>query len=96
MISGWNVKAYGLRATQDRGTTSQSHSSVHWGRSKASIQSISKYVARMALGMSNSVSGMRLERENIRIIRDVVHTSYSAGQTVPDGMLMTDGCGFSK
>jgi hypothetical protein len=67
------------------------------------IQSMSKYVSRFALGLSNSVPGVRLEPSDILELPDI-GTCRSHAFTVAclttlivskSGSDMTDGCGYT-
>ncbi|KDQ60341.1 hypothetical protein JAAARDRAFT_126352, partial [Jaapia argillacea MUCL 33604] len=52
-----------------------------------SDQTMMKYVSRIALGLSNSVPGIAIRKENIQIIDDIITKP-------PSEMEMTDGCGL--
>ncbi|KAH7928507.1 hypothetical protein BV22DRAFT_1082792 [Leucogyrophana mollusca] len=56
------------------------HNPIHYNLS----QSMAKWAARFALGLSNSVPGLQLEQRNILHIDDIVN----------NGSEMTDGCGY--
>ncbi|VDC03109.1 unnamed protein product [Peniophora sp. CBMAI 1063] len=56
-------------------------------------QTLAKYNARMALGTSNSIPGIRLLPSQIRYLDEVISSAYTGGK-VPTEMEMTDGCGL--
>ncbi|KAI0635289.1 RNA dependent RNA polymerase-domain-containing protein [Trametes polyzona] len=61
-----------------------------------SEQTMVKWAARFALGLSNSVPGVRLKPENIRFVDDVVCDAFTGGGKPPSEMQMTDGCGLAN
>ncbi|KAF4611719.1 hypothetical protein D9613_004267 [Agrocybe pediades] len=62
---------------------------------KNNKQVISKYAARFALGLSNSVPILEFKEENIFFIRDITAEDWPADKPNPPAdKLMTDGCGL--
>ncbi|KAI0944787.1 hypothetical protein AcW1_001640 [Taiwanofungus camphoratus] len=57
-------------------------------------QTMAKWAARFALGLSNSVPGLRLEPCNIKYEKDIVCEAFTGSGKPPSEMIMTDGCGF--
>lgn len=57
-------------------------------------QTITKWAARIALGLSNSVPGLMLDNSQIRGEIDIVSSSCPSGIKHPSEMDMTDGCGL--
>ncbi|PIL27621.1 RNA-dependent RNA polymerase [Ganoderma sinense ZZ0214-1] len=61
-----------------------------------SDQTMAKWAARFALGLSNSVPGLRLKRENVRFEDDIICDAFDGKGKPPSEMQMTDGCGFAN
>ncbi|KAI0746913.1 RNA dependent RNA polymerase-domain-containing protein [Daedaleopsis nitida] len=65
-------------------------------------QTMSKWAARFALGLSNSVPGIRIKTENIRFEDDIICPAFKPDPHAtkkpkpPSEMQMTDGCGFAN
>ncbi|KAI0053138.1 hypothetical protein FA95DRAFT_934567 [Auriscalpium vulgare] len=57
-------------------------------------QSLAKWAARNALGLSNSIPGVLVAPGNIRSIPEIYSTDWKGGGKVPSEMEMTDGCGL--
>ncbi|KAG2056931.1 hypothetical protein BDR06DRAFT_980975 [Suillus hirtellus] len=55
-------------------------------------QSVAKWSSRFALGLSNSVPGIIISRENIMYLKEEVKTDSCTKD--PGGPDMTDGCGY--
>ncbi|KZT73517.1 hypothetical protein DAEQUDRAFT_721575 [Daedalea quercina L-15889] len=59
-------------------------------------QSMTKWAARFALGLSNSVPGIRVEQECVHEVNDIVCGAFDRRGKVPSQMVMTDGCGLTS
>ncbi|KAI0249735.1 RNA dependent RNA polymerase-domain-containing protein [Lactifluus subvellereus] len=59
-------------------------------------QTIAKWAARTALGLSNSIPGTHLETTQIREEDDIVSSNCPPGMKPPSEMDMTDGCGMAN
>ncbi|KAH9916727.1 RNA dependent RNA polymerase-domain-containing protein [Epithele typhae] len=57
-------------------------------------QTMAKWAARFALGLSTSIPGIRLEHENIHHIEDILCEGYDGPGKPPSEVQMTDGCGL--
>ncbi|KAI0065260.1 hypothetical protein BV25DRAFT_1913873 [Artomyces pyxidatus] len=57
-------------------------------------QTVAKWSSRIALGLSNSVPGILLEKERIAVVDDIISPAFSGKGKPPSEMEMTDGCGF--
>jgi len=60
------------------------------------IQSMTKWSARFALGLSNSVPGLQVKEECIHEVNDIVCAAFNRQGKVPSQMVMTDGCGLTS
>ncbi|KAK7688073.1 hypothetical protein QCA50_008443 [Cerrena zonata] len=61
-------------------------------------QSMAKWAARLALGLSNSIPVMRIDPKNYHLIDDIyspMHDPIRDGKA-PSNMEMTDGCGLAN
>ncbi|KAI0344209.1 hypothetical protein BDW22DRAFT_1392606 [Trametopsis cervina] len=61
-----------------------------------SDQAMAKYASRFALGLSNSVPGVRLTKDQLEYIDDIVAEEYLGKAKVPAEYTMTDGCGLAN
>ncbi|KAI8969425.1 RNA dependent RNA polymerase-domain-containing protein [Trametes punicea] len=61
-----------------------------------SEQTMVKWAARFALGLSNSVPGVRIEVANVRFEPDIICDAFEGSGKPPSEMQMTDGCGFAN
>ncbi|KAF8273707.1 RNA dependent RNA polymerase-domain-containing protein [Lactarius quietus] len=68
--------------------------STHNNLTDNNHQTIAKWAARTALGLSNSIPGLSLEVSQIREEVDVVSSSCPPGVKPSSEMDMTDGCGL--
>jgi len=68
--------------------------SKHNNLQENSHQTIAKWAARIALGLSNSVPGLMLDNSQIRGEIDIVSPNCPSGVKPPSEMDMTDGCGL--
>ncbi|KAI5119272.1 hypothetical protein M0805_008053 [Coniferiporia weirii] len=59
-------------------------------------QAVAKWAARFALGLSNSVPGLKLEANRIYTIDDVASPYWNGKGKLPSELDMTDGCGFAN
>ncbi|KAI0089888.1 RNA dependent RNA polymerase-domain-containing protein [Irpex rosettiformis] len=59
-------------------------------------QPMAKWASRFALGLSNSVPGIQVAKEDLIIIDDIVADSYIGKTEVPAECTMTDGCGLAN
>ncbi|CDO75004.1 hypothetical protein BN946_scf184965.g6 [Trametes cinnabarina] len=59
-------------------------------------QTMVKWSARFALGLSNSIPGVRLHPSDVRFIPDIICDSFKGPGKPPSEMQMTDGCGFTN
>ncbi|RDX54626.1 hypothetical protein OH76DRAFT_1341007 [Lentinus brumalis] len=59
-------------------------------------QTMAKWAARFALGLSNSVPGLRLEPQGIEFQDDIICEAFDGRGKPPSEMQMTDGCGFAN
>ncbi|KAH9838676.1 RNA dependent RNA polymerase-domain-containing protein [Rhodofomes roseus] len=59
-------------------------------------QSMTKWAARFALGLSNSVPGVQVKEECIQEVNDIVCPGFKRQGKVPSQMVMTDGCGLTS
>ncbi|KAF9812816.1 hypothetical protein IEO21_05963 [Rhodonia placenta] len=59
-------------------------------------QTMVKWAARFALGLSNSVPGLRLHPSNIAFEEDIVCSAWKGEGKVPNEQIMTDGCGLIR
>ncbi|KAI0711161.1 RNA dependent RNA polymerase-domain-containing protein [Cerioporus squamosus] len=59
-------------------------------------QTMAKWAARFALGLSNSVPGLRLEPPHIEFEDDIICEAFDGRGKPPSEMQMTDGCGFAN
>ncbi|KAI0646405.1 RNA dependent RNA polymerase-domain-containing protein [Trametes meyenii] len=59
-------------------------------------QTMAKWAARFALGLSNSIPGIRLNPVNIRFENDIVCEAFIGSGKPPSEMQMTDGCGLAN
>ncbi|KAH7103643.1 RNA dependent RNA polymerase-domain-containing protein [Auriculariales sp. MPI-PUGE-AT-0066] len=59
-------------------------------------QTITKYTARFALALSDTVPVVRLKAKNIRLIKDIVSTDVSPFVPPETHQVMTDGCGYGN
>ncbi|KAI0372068.1 hypothetical protein BV20DRAFT_1065820 [Pilatotrama ljubarskyi] len=59
-------------------------------------QAMAKWAARFALGLSNSIPGIRLEAHHIRFQDDIICEAFAGPGKPPSEMQMTDGCGFAN
>ncbi|KAF8640931.1 hypothetical protein AX17_000578 [Amanita inopinata Kibby_2008] len=66
------------------------HNPLHLNKS----QPISKWSARFALGLSNSVPVLEFQSEYILFIEDEVASGWDKRVKPPSEKIMTDGCGF--
>ncbi|KAL6305950.1 RNA dependent RNA polymerase-domain-containing protein, partial [Sparassis latifolia] len=57
-------------------------------------QTMVKWVARFALGLSNSMPGIRLEPHQVKYEPEIIYDAFEGPCKVPSEMEMTDGCGF--
>ncbi|KAI0827045.1 RNA dependent RNA polymerase-domain-containing protein [Trametes gibbosa] len=71
---------------------------VEWHNSLElnSEQTMVKWAARFALGLSNSVPGIRLKAANVRFIDDIICDAFNGTGKPPSEMQMTDGCGLAN
>ncbi|KAI0777795.1 RNA dependent RNA polymerase-domain-containing protein [Trametes elegans] len=61
-----------------------------------SEQTMVKWAARFALGLSNSIPGIRLHPDNVRFQDDIICDTFTGPGKPPSEMQMTDGCGFAN
>ncbi|EED84473.1 predicted protein [Postia placenta Mad-698-R] len=59
-------------------------------------QTMVKWAARFALGLSNSVPGLRLHPSNIAFEEDIVCSAWKGEGKAPNEQIMTDGCGLIR
>ncbi|KAI0706226.1 RNA dependent RNA polymerase-domain-containing protein [Cytidiella melzeri] len=61
-----------------------------------SDQHMAKWASRFALGLSNSVPSVRIAKEDLLVIDDIVADAYVGKTKVPSEFTMTDGCGLAN
>ncbi|KAJ8488013.1 hypothetical protein ONZ51_g3830 [Trametes cubensis] len=61
-----------------------------------SEQTIVKWAARFALGLSNSVPGIRVQPMHVLFEDEIICDSFRGPGKPPSEMEMTDGCGFAN
>ncbi|KAI0360558.1 hypothetical protein OH77DRAFT_1493021 [Trametes cingulata] len=61
-----------------------------------SDQAMAKWAARFALGLSNSIPGIRLDAHRIGFQPDIICEAFQGPGKPPSEMQMTDGCGFAN
>ncbi|KAI0674419.1 RNA dependent RNA polymerase-domain-containing protein [Trametes maxima] len=59
-------------------------------------QTMAKWAARFALGLSNSIPGIRLNPIHIRFENDIICEAFIGDGKPPSEMQMTDGCGLAN
>ncbi|KAI0646418.1 RNA dependent RNA polymerase-domain-containing protein [Trametes meyenii] len=59
-------------------------------------QTMVKWAARFALGLSNSVPSLRLQSTNIIFMEDIICEAFIGAGKPPSEMQMTDGCGLAN
>ncbi|KAI0075924.1 hypothetical protein K474DRAFT_1663689 [Panus rudis PR-1116 ss-1] len=59
-------------------------------------QVISKWASRFALGLSNSIPGVKVKPERVHFIPDIISPLHDGSPDVPGVMQMTDGCGLAN
>ncbi|KAI9063519.1 hypothetical protein FKP32DRAFT_1571651 [Trametes sanguinea] len=59
-------------------------------------QTMVKWAARFALGLSNSIPGVRLKPQDVRFEPDIICDAFDGPGKPPSEMQMTDGCGFAN
>ncbi|KAH9852493.1 RNA dependent RNA polymerase-domain-containing protein [Lenzites betulinus] len=94
-------KAENLRVVQPAPGSLAEHSYMYlieWHNSLKlnSEQTMVKWAARFALGLSNSVPGVRLRAANVRYADDIICDAFNGVGKPPSNMQMTDGCGFAN
>ncbi|OSD08147.1 hypothetical protein PYCCODRAFT_1430316 [Trametes coccinea BRFM310] len=68
------------------------HNNLEFNRDQTMV----KWAARFALGLSNSVPGVRLMPRDVRFMPDIICDAFKGPGKPPSEMQMTDGCGIAN
>ncbi|KZT06039.1 uncharacterized protein LAESUDRAFT_680055 [Laetiporus sulphureus 93-53] len=91
---GREIVTNGSRSDSVRELSLPQFLSWHNDPSANQEQTMVKWAARFALGLSNSVPGIRLDPNEVGTEDDIVCPGFSGAGKVPNEMIMTDGCGL--